>query len=239
MSSKETHPEAAAERHLGNVAENLQLVADLGYGDVSLATPLGDGVLQVAADARPMTAIAAVASSRVGVVLRREDELEAYQALAEGAMVVGARRRVTRGIAYTTIAYPVSGPTGPIGVIVRDIALQVAEAPGKMEQVFMAAAEELLGLLAEEPLLDVHTREPFSTMRVAGDGLLMIDEHGGVAYASPNAVNIMRVAGLEGTLTGANAERLPGAATSVMPVLSGTGATAVEIAAGGRVLGYR
>jgi hypothetical protein len=27
----------AVERHLGNVAENLQLVADLGYGDVALA----------------------------------------------------------------------------------------------------------------------------------------------------------------------------------------------------------
>ncbi|MDO8986914.1 MAG: histidine kinase N-terminal domain-containing protein, partial [Coriobacteriia bacterium] len=239
MSAKETHPEAAAERHLSNVAENLQLVADLGYGDVSLATPLADGALRVKADARPMTAIAAVASSRVGVALRREDELEAYQALAEGATLVGARRRVTRGIAYTTIAYPMSAPTGPIGVIVRDIALQVAEAPGKMEQVFMAAAEELLGLLAEGPLLDVHTREPFSTMRVAGDGLLMIDEHGAVAYASPNAVNIMRVAGLEGALTGAHAERLPGAATSVIPVLHGSGAMAVEIAAGGRVLGYR
>ncbi len=238
------HPEEpqspdTAERHLRNVADNLQLVADLGYGDVSLAVPSPEGVLSVLADARPMTAIAAVASSRVGASLRHGDEPEAYQAFADGVVVVGSRRRVTRGISYSTHAYPMGPVTAPYGVVIRDIAAQVAEAPGKMEKVFMTAAEALLRVLADRPLSDVHTGEPFATMRVAGDGLIMIGEDARVTYASPNAVNIMRLAGLEGTLAGSSASRLPGAKLAVVPVLDATGATAVEVAAGDRVLGYR
>lgn len=234
-----TETDAAAERHLRNVADNLQLVADLGYGDVSLVVPTTGGVLTVMSDARPMTAIAAIASSRVGASLRHGDEPEAYQAFASGEIVVGDRRRVTRGIAYTTTAYPVGPPSAPRGVVVRDVAQQVAEAPGKMEQVFMSAAEELLVLLSKGPLLDVHTGEPFMTMRVAGDGLMMIGVDGRVSYASPNAVNIMRLAGIEGTLSGSSAERLPGSAVAVLPVLKAPGAIAVEVNAVDRVLGYR
>jgi len=239
MPTEETASHAAAERHLRNVADNLQLVADLGYGDVSLAVPTTGGVLTIISDARPMTAIAAVASSRIGATLRHNDEPEAYRALSTGLPVFGDRRRVTRGIAYTTSVYPIGPASGPRGVVVRDIAQQVAEAPGKMEKVFMSAAAELLGLLSEGPLLEVRTGEPFTTMRVAGDGLMMIDSSGRVSYASPNAVNIMRMAGIEGTLSGSSAQRLPGADTAVMPVLEASGATAVEIAAGERVLGYR
>jgi len=239
MASKDPQSSDAAERHLRNVADNLQLVADLGYGDVSLTVPTTGAVLSILADARPMTAIAAIASSRVGSVLRHGDEPEAYQALATGTCVVGDRRRVTRGIAYTTSAYPVGPAQAPYGVVVRDIAQQVAEAPGKMEKVFMRAAEELLSLLSAGPLLDVHTHEAFTTMRVAGDGLMTIDDRGTVSYASPNAVNIMRMAGIEGTLAGSNASRLPGAGTAIVPVLEGDGATGVEIVAGERVLCYR
>src|SRR5450759_2227181 len=89
---------AAEHAHLANVVENLQLVADLGYGDAALALPQPDGALAVVADARPVTAVAAVASSRVGRTLSQHDEPEAYEALRTGRVVRGERRRTTRGI---------------------------------------------------------------------------------------------------------------------------------------------
>jgi hypothetical protein len=58
-----------AQAHLENVAANLQLVADMGYGDVALAESGADRSLRVVADARPNTAVAAIATSRVGRVL--------------------------------------------------------------------------------------------------------------------------------------------------------------------------
>jgi len=223
--------------HLHNIAENLQLVADMGYGDVALAVPRDDGKLEVTADARPMTAVAALAASRVGRALKQDDELEAYQAFESGEPVMGEQRRITRGISYATAAYPVGEP--PHAVIIRDVAQQVIEAPGKMESAFMDAAEELLDSIRREPLLDVRTGVPFSTVRLAGDGVLRVGPSGSVTYASPNAVNIMRLAGVEGVLPGLPVSALPGAAVSIAPVVGSKGALATEVEAGERVLRYR
>ena len=233
-----TEDDPGVRLHLANVADNLQFVADLGYGDVALAVPR-DGVLRVTADARPMTAIAAIAATRVGRSLRHDDEPEAYAALATGRVVTGERRRTTRGISYSTVAYPVGPPESPYGVVLRDLAQQVVEAPGTMEQVFMKAAEDLLGLLGQAPLFDIDSDEPFSTVRRAGDGVLCVDESAIVSYASPNAVNIMRLAGVEGLVTGRPVTELPGADRAVAPLLGVVGARAVEVAFGERVLGYR
>ncbi|TLM75314.1 MAG: hypothetical protein FDZ70_06940, partial [Actinobacteria bacterium] len=68
---------AAVREHLANVADNLQLVADMGYGDVALLVPTRAGGLTVLADARPMTAPAAGGASRAGETLDAADEPEA------------------------------------------------------------------------------------------------------------------------------------------------------------------
>jgi two-component system, sensor histidine kinase PdtaS len=223
--------------HLRNVADNLQLVADLGYGDVALAVGASDGAVLVVADARPMTAVAAVAFPRVGRTLSAHDEPEAYRALRDGTPVAGERRRTTRGITYQTSAYPVGDPV--VGVILRDVTIQVSEAPGTMETQFMALAAELIAMLCRGPLRDVHTGQPFWTTRRAGDGVMRIDERCRVAYASPNAVTIMRLAGVEGTLQGTEAARLPGGAVSVVPVMEAGGGLETELPIAGRVLLYR
>ncbi|MBE0476384.1 MAG: histidine kinase N-terminal domain-containing protein [Coriobacteriia bacterium] len=242
---------AGTREHLANVARNLQLLADLGYGTVSLALAEDEagargggeggveagGALRVLAEARPMTAVPAVATSRVGRRLTADDEPEAFEALAAAGPVIGVRRRTTRGMRYATEAYPVGDP--PYAVVLRDLTEQVVEAPGKMERVFMDAAEVLLGVLRDGPLRDLANGEPFITHRVAGDGVLTLDERGQVRYASPNAVNIMRLAGVDGPVTGLSAEGLPGGAQAVAPVLGSGGALATEVATAARVLSYR
>jgi two-component sensor histidine kinase len=227
----------AQRMHLVNVGDNLQLVADLGYGDVSLALRAADGAARVIADARPMTAVAAVAFSRVGRTLSAHEEPEAYRALREGVAVAGERRRTTRGITYVTSAFPLGDPV--IAVLVRDLTLQVADAPGTMERQFMALCDDLLTVLSREPLLSVETGEPFSTTRRAGDGVMRVDEEGHVAYASPNAVNIMRLAGVEGAVQGTDVVKLPGGGHAVGPVLGTSGALETEVRFAGRVLLYR
>lgn len=227
-----------ARAHLGNVADNLQLVADLAYGDVALALVRPDATLLVVADARPNTALAPIASTRVGRTLSRADELEAYEALESGQPVSAEARRVVRGIKYATAAYPV-GDSSVIAVVVRDIAEQVAELPGSMETAFMDAAEELLDDLRRGPLLDVRTGVPFSTTRRAGDGVMRVSSTGQISYASPNAVNIMRLAGTEGALVGLQASALPGGGFGIAPVLGTHGAISVDAEVAERVLQYR
>ena len=227
-----------AREHLANVAANLQLVADMGYGDVALAVPRSDGRLVVVADARPNTAVAPFASSRIGRTLEHDDEPEAYLALSSAGVVADGRRRVARGISYSTAAWPMGKPA-PYAIVVRDLAEQVLQSSGAMENAFMDVAEELLDSLTDGPLADVRTGDPFSTVRTAGDGVMRVGASGQIAYASPNAVNIMRLAGVDGSLLGIQASSLPGGGFGISPVLRTRDAIAVDTEVAERVLGYR
>jgi len=227
-----------ARTHIGNVAENLQLIADLAYGDVALALARSNGRLEVVADARPTTAVAPIAATRVGRALSKSEETEAYSALSSGQPVHGEARRVVRGIKYATSAYPFEAGGAQV-VVVRDVAEQVAAARGSMETAFMDAAEELLDSLSRGPLLDVRDGAPFSTTRRPGDGVMRVSSTGQIAYASPNAVNIMRLAGVEGALGGMKASTLPGGGFGIAPVLGTHGAVKVDAEVADRVLGYR
>lgn len=231
--------DAAAQRHVANVADNLQLAADLGYSDVALLAPGADDALTVIADARPMTATAAVPVTRVGEAIPREDEPEAYDSFESGALTCGARRRTRRGIAFSATAYPVGPAERPYAVVVRHVGQGAAEAPGKMEVAFMRLAGLVFERLQTGPLVDLDTGEPYSTTRTAGDGVLEIAPDGVVAYASPNAVTIMRLAGLEGSVVGSPASALPGGATAVAPVLGSDMARSATLEVSGRVLAYR
>jgi two-component sensor histidine kinase len=227
-----------ARAHLDNVAANLQLVADMGYGDVALAAPGADGRLEVIADARPNTAVAPIATSRIGRVLDPAEEPEAYSALETGEPASGARRRVARGITYTTSAWPLGGRAS-CAVVIRDLAEQVAGSAGAMEAAFMDVAEELLDALRGGPITDVRTGEPFAAVRTAGDGVMRVGPLGKIAYASPNAVNIMRLAGVDTELTGMKASGLPGGGFGIAPALGTGRGIAVETPVAERVLGYR
>ena len=228
----------AVRTHVENVAANLQLTADLGYGDVTLLVPHNGGLL-VVADARPMTAMSAVALSRVGQVVDRSDEPEAYDALETGAPACSVRRRVRRGISFTSTGYPIGPARSPYAVAVRHVAQPVAEAPGKMEIAFMRLAGLVLERLQAGPLNDVDTGLPYATTRLAGDGVMEVSAQGVIAYASPNAVNILRLAGLEGALEGSPATTIPGGLTAVAPALGTDSARGITVAVSGRSLRYR
>ncbi len=103
----------------------------------------------------------------------------------------------------------------------------------------MDVAEELLDALRGGPFTDVRTSEPFSAVRTAGDGVMRVGPLGTIAYASPNAVNIMRLAGVDSELTGMKASGLPGGGFGIAPALGTGQGVAVETPVAERVLGYR
>ncbi len=234
-----TRRKSTVDVHLDNIASNLQLIADLAYADVALAVPREDGTLSIVADAHPATAIAPIGSSRVGVILDPEDEPEAYAAFRTCEPASDMERRVARGITFDSAATPVGGQCPPTGVVVRYRARQVVLSSGNMESAFMAAADDILELLSEAPILDVRSSDPFSTVRSAGDGVMRVNSTGHVSYASPNAVNIMRLAGVQGAVTGRRAAALPGGGFGISPVLGTRSGISVDAEVGERVLGFR
>jgi two-component sensor histidine kinase len=70
---------------------------------------------------------------------------------------------------------------------------------------------------------------------------MRVGDQGQVSYASPNAVSIMRLAGVEGRVTGRSVAELPGGNVGISPVLGAHEAVAVaaEADVAERVLGYR
>jgi two-component system, sensor histidine kinase PdtaS len=224
--------------HLENVAGNLQLIADLWYGDASLAVVSQAGELAILADARPSTAADPIPESRAGLVLGRGDEPEAYAALARREAVIGARRTVRGGGSQTTEAYPI-GAAVSTGVVLRAFGEQVENTTSRMENAFIESARELLATLRDGPLLDRRSGKPFWARRRAGDGLLRVSRRGIVTYASPNAVSIMRNAGVEQRVTGMHASELPGGGRGIAPLLGASGALAAELDVAGHILSYR
>ena len=224
--------------HLENVASNLQLVADLWYGDAALAVVNRAGDLSVLADARPSTAADPVAESRAGLVLGRDAEPEAYAAVETGQPFSGARRVLSGGGTLTTEAYPIGAPEVSAAVL-RTFGEQIETTTSRMENAFIEAAQELLGTLRAGPLLDTRTGKPFWTLRRAGDGVLRVSRRGIVTYASPNAVSIMRNAGVDQRVTGMHASELPGGGRGIAPLLGASGALAAELEVAGHTLSYR
>ena len=224
--------------HLENVTSNLQLIADLWYGDASLSVIDRAGDLVVLADARPSTAADPISESRAGLVLGRDAEPEAYACAERGQPVMGARRVLPGGGTVTTEAYPIGAPA-VTAVVLRSFGEQIETTTSRMENAFIESARDLLQTLREGPLLDTRTGRPFWALRRAGDGVLRVGRRGIVTYASPNAVSIMRNAGVEGRVTGMHASELPGGGHGIAPLVGASGALAAELEVAGHILNYR
>jgi two-component sensor histidine kinase len=108
-----------------------------------------------------------------------------------------------------------------------------------MENAFIESARELLATLRDGPLLDRRSGKPYWALRRAGDGVLRVSHRGIVTYASPNAVSIMRNAGVEKRVTGMHASELPGGGRGIAPLLGASGALAAELEVAGHTLSYR
>ena len=106
-----------------------------------------------------------------------------------------------------------------------------------METAFIDLARDLMQTLRSGPLLDTRRGRPFSTERHAGDGVLRVS-HGAVLYASPNAVSIMRDAGVEGRVTACAPPNFPGERSASLPC-SAPPRPRHGARIAGRTLGYR
>ena len=229
--------------HLLNIAHNLSLIADLGYGSMSLALAKDDELIVVAAR-RTTTAIGPEVKQRVGHRLP-EDELEAYASLKSGHSVYGSRIRSVHDlekdivISYVTSAHPIFGEDGGVvGVLLRDVAQAQHDAPGRMESEFMQMSDELIDMMAYRAL-QTEEGEPFVTTRRPGDGVLRIDALGHVEYPSPNAVAILRLAGYESRVRTSHASELPGGGFAIASVINKPLALKREVSVAGRTLLYR
>ena len=179
------------------------LLSDLSLSDLVLWVPTwNDGGLVAVAQVRPTTAPTSVPDDVVGAFAPRGRHGHLDQAAAF-ARAVTARDAARPRVPLAPEAYPVSRAGRVIAVVSRHAA-PAPRVAGRLEEVYLSTADDLLGMLVDGhlPTEDV-SDDPALAPRV-GDGLIRIDEQGVVEYASPNAVSALRRLGLATDLVGSS-----------------------------------
>ena len=161
---------------------------------------------RIVADARPNTAVAPIATTRVGRVLDRDDEPEAYEALASAT-----RRRASAAASFAESPTPhrISDRRPRRG---RRRARPRRAGRGRARQDGDGVHGRCRGAarLAPRGPLSTCATAHRSRPRDARVTASCASALGQISYASPNSVNIMRLAGVDRHLTGTNASGLPG-----------------------------
>ncbi|MFM8352284.1 MAG: histidine kinase N-terminal domain-containing protein, partial [Actinomycetales bacterium] len=158
------------------------LLADLSMSDLVLWLPTWNAAGLVAAAAvRPTTAPTTVPQDVVGTFLPRGADPTLDRAFSVGSP--------------DPTAYPVSRQGRVIAVVARHGSPNPRVA-GMLEEVYQHTADDLFAMLVSGDFPTGSARGAELDGPRVGDGLMRLDDHGRVIYASPNAVSALRRLGL-------------------------------------------
>jgi two-component sensor histidine kinase len=181
-----------------------QLLADLSFSDLVLWLPTWNGSGYVAgAQMRPTTGPTVFADDLVGTFLPRGRRPLLDEALELGKVV---RSRTELALAPAE-AMPVRGDHRPgeaprvVAVVARHVDPATARS-GRLEAAYLEVADRLAVMVAEGAFPFAGGLEGLDSSPRAGDGLVRLDPHGVVTYASPNALSAYRRLGLAADLVG-------------------------------------
>jgi two-component sensor histidine kinase len=197
---------------LHSLVSDWQLLADLSFADLILWIPVRpdqDGAADTTpaswvalAQMRPTTGPTAYPDDLVGSIVRSGRRGLIDVAWREQRICREGDPEWGSGIPVREESIPVRRGGKMLGVIQRSTNLSSARTPSRLELTYLQSASDLAQMISEgrfpfpgeEPNL---VRAP----RV-GDGLLRLDRHGRVTYASPNAQSAYRRLGLSSDLVG-------------------------------------
>ncbi|MDD2858558.1 MAG: histidine kinase N-terminal domain-containing protein, partial [Candidatus Nanopelagicales bacterium] len=179
---------------LARVIGAWSLIADLSLSDLALWLPTwNDGGAVAAALVRPTTATTTVHEDLVGSFVPRGRLPEIDQALHFGRMIGNA--------------FPIRSAHEPesrvIGVVVRSSS-PASRVAGQLEEVYLTTADDLLHMLVAGDFPPPEAVGDVGDAPRVGDGLIRLDAHGKVTFASPNAMSVLRRLGLATEVVGAD-----------------------------------
>lgn len=184
-----------------------QLIADLAFSDLVLWVP-NRNKLVAHAHARPAAAATIFYRDIIGNLPRSDWADTITQAFELGVVVVPQQVAQYEGSTTRVSAYPVFAKAAaagdrPVAIITKHTNLGEARLPNKLQLNFVAAAEQLLKMVATGafPIAEAGTAQRRGAPR-ANDGFIRLDEAGRVLFASPSALSIFNRAGVEGELEG-------------------------------------
>ncbi|MGI8773428.1 MAG: sensor histidine kinase [Actinomycetota bacterium] len=193
--------------HLRSLCSSWQVLADLSFSDLFLYVPAsaGDG-FEVAAQLRPFTSQTLYPRDMVGIRVDQPEHPIVERAFREGRIWSQEAPVLVDGIPVRLDALPVRHEGRVVGVVTKEGSPGTSRRPGRLEQVYLEAAEHVSVMIADGTF-PWPGRPPGEWPRV-GDGLFVLDDDGSVTWASPNALSALRRLGVSQDVLGSALDAL-------------------------------
>lgn len=194
-------------QHLRALCSSWQLLADLSFSDLLLYVPVsGDDAFQVCAQLRPFTSQTLYSQDMVGTRVSQPEQPIVERAYREGRIWAQQEPVLVDGVPIRMDALPVRCDGRVVAVVTKEGSPATSRRPGRLEQAYLDAAEEVSSMVAEGyfPAPEMPTGE---WPRV-GDGLFRVDHGGVVVWASPNALSSLRRLGVAQNVLGRRLDEL-------------------------------
>ena len=234
-----------------------QLVADLGFADLLLSfphqvisaqdSPTGAAIpapgsdFTVLAHARPTTGPTAFHKDMVGETISARDAAPLRSAWVNQHMERFKLTVTDKQPVESLLVVPLVRNQRTIAVVSVPLDTHFGHPVSQMETVYRETARDLLRMANEGTWPDFAVRSDSrrGAPRV-GDGMMRLDEHGRVAFCSPNGLSTFRRLGHDGDVTGENLVAIArnldvrgnGVDETIAPVLAGTMPWRGELEAG-------
>jgi hypothetical protein len=190
---RHTQLPGAAVGHLQRIVAEWQLLADLAFADLLMWVPLHvagspEGFMCVA-HVRPTTGPTVHPEDVVGARAADNERVRLRQAILHGGILREEQPSWLLGVPVRREVVPVRLGERSIAVLGREANLAVPRVPSPLEIAYLGIATDLCQMLADGTFPDADTTPDRHGGPRAGDGLLRLDPHGIVIYASPNALS--------------------------------------------------
>ena len=209
MSPAGAAPEAAGDghAHLQRLMAVWGMLADLSFSDLLLFVPHGDpaegGSFVVGGQMRPTTGQTVHRDDLVGQVIDESERPLVGRAWRLGQIVEGEVAVDGRGEPARAQCIPVRWNGELLAVLTREAPIAVGgRRPGELERVYVETFDRLARMIMRGEFPHEVEDAPTAESPRVGDGLLLLDGTGRVAYASPNAVNALHRMGIYSNVEG-------------------------------------
>ena len=182
--------------YLRSLCSSWQVLADLSFSDLLLyVRGMGSEEFEIAAQIRPFTSQTLYPQDMVGRRVTQPEQPIVERAFREARVWAQEDPVLVDGIPIRMDAVPVGFDGSVIAVVTKEGSPGTSRRPGRLEQVYLGAAEQVSKMVAQGyfPGRDV----PSDEWPRVGDGLFVLDNAGQVSWASPNALSALSRLGIQ------------------------------------------
>jgi two-component sensor histidine kinase len=147
-------------------------------------------VYEICAQLRPFTSQTLYPGDMVRTRVSQPEQPVVERAYREGQMWSQEEPVLVDGIPIRMDAVPVRFRGNVIAVVTKEGSPATSRRPGRLEQVYLEAADRVSAMICAGTFPDPGT--PSGEWPRIGDGLMVLDEEGRISWASPNALSSLR-----------------------------------------------